>query len=1177
MKYIFFFIIASTLLFSCQAPPKKEVTQLVNEQEKKLIEAKRLLNQANLEYQNQNYLKAIQLSQESLKIHTTFDGYYLMGISYYRLNELESALDSLKKAEVLNPNHEQLLLTLGLVFSSLNDVSSAIERFERLVKLYPKEDVYVYRLGLLYKETGNYEKAIPLLEELNREDFVYRKNVLLLLADIYYEKKDFQNSSKFYQQLEAIEPKSEYYQRGKAQLELSQLLEEGNRAFLQKQWSVAERNYKQIIEKFPKETIGYTQLGILYYEQKRYPDSVAQFQRALEIQKNPEGYSLLCKTFLEMYQLIQTKSCLEEGLSRFPNDINLQILLGLYYEKRGEYRKAISQFIKLLQKDPHSKELHKKLYLLYLENKDFPKAKYHLEQFLKHSNLTAEEKKEEKKFLALQQIQNAYEFLKKNDFKKAKSSLDLAHKTFPFYGVSLAYGDYYFQLNDNKLAEKYYLQALEEEKTSLAVHRALSDYYRKTNQQKYQQFKETIKKIASNQTEFASLYNELLIKEKQYDQAIQWNMALKKQNPQNQIPNLNLALVYYHMAYEENQRKNFEKALEYIQKSMELDPENPLYTTSKKIIQENQKYKNLVPILQKAEELYTKEEYTKAKELYQQVYQKWKKPMILVRLAEIEFQTGNEVQGFKLLTEAQKNQPDEVEIQEALYTRLIELKRFDEAEKGFREIIKKYEDAYFSYYKLGIIKLHQKKYSEALVFFEDSLLYKPDFFPAKVAKGVALYHSLGDVAAKKYFEDISREDSYEVVMAKLNSALISLNQNEYDISKKELQSIIKYYPKFSEAYYYLSYLEYKQQNYIEAERLLKKAIELKKRDIYYWGLLRIYEATKKTKEVQSLSLQFLRDYPDSEFYERVKKLYENSTQNQVPYEVFYSKEMPEMKLLSTNEGLFFYTERTIAYIQRHSEKIIYKLTFNENIKEVAIDYYLWVVSDRSIVALEIPTGKEVKKWEFSYKVCKVIKYQPLMIVLSNKDCDKEFYIFYKDNYYTVDAEPMLYHKGHLILKKENQVYKQLVENKDKNKIFEKEKELLYETSNGEMFLNTFRFHDYFLIETNKSIYLLRDFSIDEKIPKLENREYLFFDNTIVSILKDTEQVEIYHFERKAIWSGKLPKFKVNSLFYRNDNLYFIDNTNQLQIWKIQWENQSVEKKVFPETKGFRRGLLLFYD
>ena len=133
-------------------------------------------------------------------------------------------------------------------------------------------------------------------------------------------------------------------------------------------------------------------LANLYEKEKKFDESTSLIMGIIE--KEPKnahawnflGYSMLVRgdQMDKAFEYIQT------ALKISPNDGYIRDSLGWYYYKKGDVKKAQTEFEFALSKVPDDVEILKHLAILHSELKDFRKAKSYLEIALKHVRLNSE-------------------------------------------------------------------------------------------------------------------------------------------------------------------------------------------------------------------------------------------------------------------------------------------------------------------------------------------------------------------------------------------------------------------------------------------------------------------------------------------------------------------------------------------------------------------------------------------------------------------------------------------------------------------------------------------------------------------------------------------------------------------------------------------------------------------
>ncbi len=1158
----------------CQSFEKTTIKKIELENLENYKKSQELLKKANSFYDKKDYINAIQYSRESLNYQVSFDAYYILGLSYFQINQTEESLSFLEKAESIKPNHQQVLLTSGLIYMSLAKYEIALEKFRKLYELHPDDPVYQYRLGLSYKSLGDYSNAIQFLEKAEKSNFTFKENVLLNLADIYFELKDYEKSSFYYDELKKIKPDLEEVQQSKQNVKIAKLLEKGNQFFNRRMYKDAEEIYKKIIEKYPSEKIGYIQLGLLKLYMNQYKEAIQNFNKAISFSRDNDTFLFLCRSYLEAQMFNESKGCLDKSLSLYPVDSALLNLLSIYYKKIGNRKLSYSVLNKVLKNDQRNINANKNIYLLYLEDGKIHQAKEHIEilKEIDKQNLSYWGK-EEKRIAAYEYVNSGNELLFRRNFNKAKNHFQKALNLYEDAITLIAMGNFFDRIKNQRLAEEYYLKAKRLEKHNIIVYETLLNFYKQApNQKKFKQIEREILLNSNTDLSFGILFGVLMMEKKDYVSAIKYFEGLKKRYPDDKIINERIALSYYYLAQDSNRKKNFNAAIHFIKKALEWHPENQLYKESYDILLENQKYAKFLPQLEEAEKLYDRGEYDKAKNIYENLYKNWKKPMILVRLSEIEFQKGNIQKGRKLLEDSLKDKPKEIVIREAIYARLIEEKNYEEAEKGFQDILQINSDAYYSYYKLGIISLLKKQYNKAIEYFDDAILYNSNFLPSYLAKGISLYFLKQEEEAKKMFKLASRKDNPGKELALLNLILIELNKDNEKLARNELKKLIQMFPEFSDAYYHLSYLEYLEKNYLLAEELLIKAIQIRNDDLYYWALIQLYLKMPQRKNQLKQTLKyFVQNFNQSSYYEEVKEILRKQGETFF-IESSYRGTLKDFKILSFMDLFFIYNDKEITVVKSNTEQILYRKNIN-SIIDVVLSSFLFVLSKNQFYIFEPLTGNLVKEISNSKEKlnCKMKLNKKEIYLLQSKDCQKidSIYLVNKNQTYNFDfldiyfSENYVYLLSSKLFRLPRKEFLNFLENPSVQKL-----ELFLELPlNIKQYL--FTNHQFVAVAPTK-IFIYSE-SLDRKEINLDT-PFTIYENFIIQ-LKVPQNIHIFDLKTHKNEKVNLPEPITNpgDFAYLGQNQYiFIDSKQNLNYIK---ENKILFKK---SLNGFLSGIFTFY-
>src|SRR5688572_27763533 len=170
---------------------------------------KLLLDQANKKIYERDFVGGESLAKLSLQETPTFEGYYTLGLAQFRQNQVDTAMQSFSQAEKIDPEHEQLLLTMGMMDSAQGKHLDAQTRYLKLHKLHPNDPTYSFRAGVGYKELRDFDNAYKLLKKADQEKFEHREQVFLHLGDVCLELKRYDESEEYFTKAGKINPSRE--------------------------------------------------------------------------------------------------------------------------------------------------------------------------------------------------------------------------------------------------------------------------------------------------------------------------------------------------------------------------------------------------------------------------------------------------------------------------------------------------------------------------------------------------------------------------------------------------------------------------------------------------------------------------------------------------------------------------------------------------------------------------------------------------------------------------------------------------------------------------------------------------------------------------------------------------------------------------------------------------------
>ena len=171
---------------------------------------------------------------------------------------------------------------------------------------------------------------------------------LLWVARIVTRNRDWNNDLTLYASTLASEPNAWHIRNNLGYA----LLLRGDRAGAKKEWLAA-------LAIKPENDIVLSNLGVVSKEEKRFPEAVEYFKRALSIDsKYTDAHLHLAETYLEMGRTELARKHLRATVTLSPLNIQGRNLLGELHLQRGEVARAEEQFAKSVASTPNAGGYH---------------------------------------------------------------------------------------------------------------------------------------------------------------------------------------------------------------------------------------------------------------------------------------------------------------------------------------------------------------------------------------------------------------------------------------------------------------------------------------------------------------------------------------------------------------------------------------------------------------------------------------------------------------------------------------------------------------------------------------------------------------------------------------------------------------------------------------------------
>ena len=477
----------------------------INDLEKKLnvptSEAERLRNAKILKAQGElaasgyDFKQLTNTSQKNV-------AYKNLGNIYKNLNNKLMAMDMFKVAIDLNPTSPELHFLYGVMLDEASNFEASMEQYNLALKYGDKSpelleilenkwtqnivnnpnDAQSYvNLGAIYQKQGNY------IEAKNQYQKAYQldssdETILYNLASLYSQQKDYNNALNVYNQILAKNPKN-----------------------------VEVLNYKADILK----------------AQSKFDEALSQYETILSINPNDKSAKENSEDIIyNRFTGVKLQNYLASKANQNPNDYEAQFNYALELHKNKNLDSAITYYKKAIQANPSKEESYINLAQIYIDKKDYENANSICQQALivmPNNQKISQYVKDIKEYSVSNQYEAATKLFEAKDYKGAIAEYNkISSQT---KEVKLAIASCYWQLEDYKNANKYYLEILSSEPNNQEVLESSAWAYYQMND--VDNAKKTASKLLSlnkNNKEMANLL--ATIEENEYGNLI--NVAVEQ-------------------------------------------------------------------------------------------------------------------------------------------------------------------------------------------------------------------------------------------------------------------------------------------------------------------------------------------------------------------------------------------------------------------------------------------------------------------------------------------------------------------------------------------------------------------------------------------------------------------------------------------------------------------------
>lgn len=312
----------------------------------------------------ENYERAIDVLQECLKIDDSKPViYFELGKNYNQLKQWQLAENNLKKAIEMQPDNEWFLDELYDVYYRQDDIENAIITVKQLAKYHPD---YKQDLATLYIRQEKFDEALQLLEEIDRQlgpDEVrneMRNNIYSLSGNADAEIENLKRRIS-----ENPDNENNYLQL---------IYRYGQIGNGQEAFSTA----KQLLAVKPDSKFVHMALYKFYLDEGNIDKSVTSMK--IVLQADEIGEREKSKVLQDFVAFVEKNPEYQKDLIEATDDTTTQkgsqslSDLGRFYLNSGDKQKALENYKKALAQNPNDFKLLRDVILVYIELKDYDSA-----------------------------------------------------------------------------------------------------------------------------------------------------------------------------------------------------------------------------------------------------------------------------------------------------------------------------------------------------------------------------------------------------------------------------------------------------------------------------------------------------------------------------------------------------------------------------------------------------------------------------------------------------------------------------------------------------------------------------------------------------------------------------------------------------------------------------------
>ncbi len=164
-----------------------------------ILMAEKFFNQANIDFDNGNYIDAIYHYQRAIEHNANYlDALVNQGSAFYEIKAYNKALECYARAIELAPEDSDIYCRRGYIRAEVKEYTGALEDYSAAIRLAPHQSFAYIQRGVLYSDSKDYQKAIDdysyamQLERENSNLYFFRARAYQSLGELHKALADFE-------------------------------------------------------------------------------------------------------------------------------------------------------------------------------------------------------------------------------------------------------------------------------------------------------------------------------------------------------------------------------------------------------------------------------------------------------------------------------------------------------------------------------------------------------------------------------------------------------------------------------------------------------------------------------------------------------------------------------------------------------------------------------------------------------------------------------------------------------------------------------------------------------------------------------------------------------------------------------------------------------------------------